>query len=150
MISDILSQAVSDLDHYLTDPEWADDYAELRDRLVQFRDEADAIRAVLDRDPTEHGSQTKLPRQTLVERMMSEETALDLWTPRFTKKDLKQRGWSDALIHELLGLPDWTEPNPHVPTAAPMCCWRQERVVAVEQSDKFRDRPARLRSRRQR
>src|SRR5690348_9972352 len=107
MISDILSQAVSDLDRYLTDPEWADDYAgKLRDRLVQFRNEADAIRAILDREPAEYGKQTNLPRQTLVEHMMSVETALDLWTPRFTKKDLKQRGWSDAVIHDLLGPPD--------------------------------------------
>jgi len=63
---------------------------------------------------------------------MSPEMALDLCTSRSNTKDLKQRGWSDALIDDLLGSPGWTEPNPHYATAAPMRCWRQERVLAAE------------------
>lgn len=47
MISDILSQAVADLDHYLNNPNFDGTYnGELRARIIQFRDEAECLRAV--------------------------------------------------------------------------------------------------------
>jgi hypothetical protein len=52
MISDILSQAVGDLDHYLNDPNFDGTYSgELRERIIRLRDEAEYIRAVLDTHP---------------------------------------------------------------------------------------------------
>jgi hypothetical protein len=52
MIGDILSRAVVDLDHYLTDPNFDGTYTgEVRERVIRLRDEADSLRAVLDMYP---------------------------------------------------------------------------------------------------
>ncbi len=52
MISDILSQAVDDLDHYLSDPFWDRTHnGELRARIIRLRDEAEYIRVVMDAHP---------------------------------------------------------------------------------------------------
>jgi hypothetical protein len=51
MISDILSQAVVDLDHYLNDPNFHTYSGELRERIIRLRDEAEYIRVVLDTHP---------------------------------------------------------------------------------------------------
>jgi hypothetical protein len=52
MISDILFQAVVDLDHYLNDPNFDRTYSgELRERIIRLRDEAEYIRFVLDTHP---------------------------------------------------------------------------------------------------
>jgi hypothetical protein len=52
MISDILSQAVIDLDHYLTDANFDRTYGgEARERLIRLRNEADDLRSVLDTPP---------------------------------------------------------------------------------------------------
>ena len=49
MISDVLSETVNKLDHYLSDPEYDDIYTdEVRDRIVRLRNEAKAIRDILD------------------------------------------------------------------------------------------------------
>jgi hypothetical protein len=54
MISDVLSECVTDLDHYLNDPGWNDHYPEgdFRDRIIRFRNEAEYLRALLDLPPT--------------------------------------------------------------------------------------------------
>ena len=52
MISDVLSETVNSLDHYLNDTDYYDIYTgELRDRIVRFRNEAKAIRDFLDEPP---------------------------------------------------------------------------------------------------
>jgi hypothetical protein len=49
MISDILSDTVSDIDQYLGNPLYDDWYrGALRDRIIALRNEADAIRVELD------------------------------------------------------------------------------------------------------
>jgi len=52
MISDILSQTVLDLDHYLNNPNFDGTYnGEFRERIIRLRDEAEYIRVVLDTHP---------------------------------------------------------------------------------------------------
>ena len=52
MISDVLSETVNSLDHYLNESEYCDIYTgELRDRIVRFRNEAKEIRDFLDESP---------------------------------------------------------------------------------------------------
>jgi hypothetical protein len=82
--------------------------------------------------------QTASKRSRMIERMMSEETALI--PPIFSQKDLLGRGWSKRLIAQLLGEPDSTSPNPHGSGLAPMKCWNQGRVVAAEATAAFRER----------
>ena len=49
MISEVLSETVNNLDHYLNETDYYDIYTgELRDRIVQFRNEAKEIRDFLD------------------------------------------------------------------------------------------------------
>jgi hypothetical protein len=74
----------------------------------------------------------------MIERMMSEETALIPLI--FSQKDLIGRGWSKRLIAQLLGEPDSTCPNPHGSGLAPMKRWNQDRVVEIEASPAFRER----------
>lgn len=53
MISDVLFDAASQLDYYLTDEVYASVYTgPLRERLTNLRAEMDAIRAELDRVPS--------------------------------------------------------------------------------------------------
>ena len=52
MISDVLSETVNKLDHYLSTPDYDDTYTgEIRDRIVRFRNEAKALRDILDISP---------------------------------------------------------------------------------------------------
>ncbi len=52
MISDVLSETVNNLDHYLSDPKYDDTYTgDVRDRIVRLRNEAKAIRDILDISP---------------------------------------------------------------------------------------------------
>ena len=62
--------------------------------------------------------------------------------------DLGQRGWTTAMIRDLLGDPDTTRRNPVYRTAAPMRLWLRARAEQVEQSDTFarRRRQAEARS----
>jgi len=52
MISDVLSDTVSELNHYLTDKTMGKCYAgAMRDAIVEFKDKATAIRILLDYPP---------------------------------------------------------------------------------------------------
>jgi hypothetical protein len=52
MISDTLSECVTDLDHYLDSPTFEGTYeGELRDRIIRLRNEAEYIRLTLDVPP---------------------------------------------------------------------------------------------------
>jgi hypothetical protein len=52
MISDVLAEAVSGLDHYLDEPDYAETYgAAVRERVLAVRREMDWLRATLDAPP---------------------------------------------------------------------------------------------------
>lgn len=54
MISDVLSEAVQDIDRYLQDPTFERVYAgSLRTDILALRDSMDRMRVCLDRVPTE-------------------------------------------------------------------------------------------------
>ena len=61
---------------------------------------------------------------------------------------LRGRGWTDAMVRDLLGEPDTTRRNPVYRSAAPMRLWLRAGVEQVEQSDTFarRRRQAEARS----
>lgn len=56
---------------------------------------------------------------------------------------LKERGWTDAMIRDLLGKPDLTVDNPHYKSAAPMRLWRLQRAEAAEATAEFTQRKER-------
>ena len=59
---------------------------------------------------------------------------------------LKARGWTEAMIRDILGEPDVLTDNPHYKTAAPRRLWRLQKVEAAEASPEFtlrRERAAR-------
>jgi hypothetical protein len=59
---------------------------------------------------------------------------------------LKARGWTEAMIRDLLGPPDLRVDNPHHKRMAPMRLWRLQRAEAIEATPEFawyRDRAAR-------
>jgi hypothetical protein len=60
-----------------------------------------------------------------------------------TMPQLKERGWTEAMVRDLLGEPDRRAPNPHYRSAPPMRLWAPERVTAIEAGEDF---AARLKS----
>jgi hypothetical protein len=50
---------------------------------------------------------------------------------------LKARGWTEAMIRDLLGKPDLEVDNPHYKSAAPMRLWRLQRAEAAEATPEF-------------
>ena len=60
-----------------------------------------------------------------------------------TMADLRERGWTDAMIGEYLGEPDATRPNPRYWNAAPMKLYLPERVEAAEANPEWPERKAR-------
>ena len=56
---------------------------------------------------------------------------------RITQSTLKQRGWTMAMIRDILGAPDAEVPNPHYSNAAPMKLYYLYRVVEAEKSEAF-------------
>lgn len=50
---------------------------------------------------------------------------------------LRHRGWTEAMIRDLLGEPDVLTANPHYKTAAPRRLWRLQKVEAAEASPEF-------------
>jgi hypothetical protein len=50
---------------------------------------------------------------------------------------LKQRGWTESMIRDLLGDPDLRADNPHYKSAAPMRLWRLQRAEAAEAAPGF-------------
>lgn len=57
--------------------------------------------------------------------------------PVLSVSKIKERGWTDAMIRNLLGDPDETKLNPFYRGAAPMKLYYEERVIAVEQTQEF-------------
>lgn len=59
---------------------------------------------------------------------------------------LRERGWTEAMIRDLLGEPALHVGNPHYKSAAPMRLWRLREAEAIEASPEFalrRERAAR-------
>lgn len=54
-----------------------------------------------------------------------------------TAPQLKERGWTAAMIRDLLGDPDELRPNPRYRSAAPMRLWSADRVAAIESGADF-------------
>jgi hypothetical protein len=50
---------------------------------------------------------------------------------------LTARGWTEAMIRDLLGPPDLRVDNPHHKRMAPMRLWRLQRAEAIEDSPAF-------------
>ena len=50
---------------------------------------------------------------------------------------LKARGWTEAMIRDLLGEPDLLADNPHYKSAAPRRLWRLQKAEAAEASPEF-------------
>ena len=50
---------------------------------------------------------------------------------------LKERGWTEAMIRDLLGKPDLRIDNPNYSSAAPMRLWRLQRAEAAEATAEF-------------
>jgi hypothetical protein len=50
---------------------------------------------------------------------------------------LRERGWTEAMIRDLLGEPDLYADNPHYSSAAPMRLWRLQRAEAIEATPEF-------------
>jgi hypothetical protein len=53
---------------------------------------------------------------------------------------LKERGWTEAMIRDLLGEPDLLTDNPHYKSAAPRRLWRLQKAEAAEASPEFTSR----------
>lgn len=56
---------------------------------------------------------------------------------------LKERGWTDAMIRDLLGEPDLLADNPHYKSAAPWRLWRLQRAEVAEATPEFAQRKER-------
>jgi hypothetical protein len=63
---------------------------------------------------------------------MSDEAVL------FTMTQLKERGWTEALVKKFLDPPDATRPNPHYKSAPPMRLYTASRVEAAESCEDWR------------
>lgn len=53
---------------------------------------------------------------------------------------LKRRGWTEAMIRDLLGEPDVLADNPHYKSAAPRRLWLLRKVEAAEAAPEFAQR----------
>jgi hypothetical protein len=62
--------------------------------------------------------------------------------PYLTMADLRERGWTDAMVRDYLGEPDATRPNPRYWNAAPMKRYLTERAGAAEASPEWAERRA--------
>lgn len=58
-------------------------------------------------------------------------------------KDLKERGWTAALVKQFLGEPDALKPNPYYRKAAPMQMYSPARVEQAESQEEWKQAKAR-------
>lgn len=66
-----------------------------------------------------------------------------------TKQNLKERGWTDALIKKYLHEPDECRQNPAYKSAAPMCLFDEARMMRIERTAEFAEDMAKTERRRQ-
>ncbi len=64
-----------------------------------------------------------------------------------TSASLKERGWSDTMIKNILGEPDDYMDNPHYKCAAPMRLWTVEHVRKAERRKVFKEAAAKYAAR---
>lgn len=55
-----------------------------------------------------------------------------------TLTGVKERGWTDAMVRDLLGPPDKLATNPHYASAPPVKLFAVDRVEAVEKAGEFK------------
>src|ERR1700728_971659 len=60
---------------------------------------------------------------------------------------LRERGWTPAMVRDLLGEPDELRPNPAYRTAPPMRLWSAERIADAEADPGFTARKSRAQNR---
>ena len=60
-----------------------------------------------------------------------------------SQTQLKERGWTLALVKKVLDPPDATKSNPHYKSAAPMRLYTASRVEAAERSEEWKQAKAR-------
>lgn len=65
----------------------------------------------------------------------------------YTSTSLKERGWSDSMIKNILGEPDDYMDNPHYKCAAPMRLWTVEHVRNAERRKVFKEAAAKYAAR---
>ena len=71
-------------------------------------------------------------------RSVPEREAYPRYTDRshYKKAGLKTKGWTDKLILDFLGKPDFYLENPRN-YKYPICCYDRDRVHSIEESDEF-------------
>ena len=57
----------------------------------------------------------------------------------YNKKELIERGWTEAAIRDFAGEPDQTQKNPIYSTSAPMKLYEKERIKQIEETAEFID-----------
>src|SRR5436305_7093414 len=58
-------------------------------------------------------------------------------------KDLKDRGWTEVLVKQFLGVPDALKPNPNYRQAAPMQLYSPARIEQAESQAQWQQAKAR-------
>ena len=87
---------------------------------------------------TQSGKPCRHPAPRKGQKCASNHIPVNYKTERITLSTLKQRGWTEAMIRDVLGDPDALAPNPHYSKGAPMKLYTLQRVVEVESSEDYR------------
>ena len=74
---------------------------------------------------------------TEVDPTMALKRTMEAGGPAFTMPELKERGWTEAIVRRLLGAPDGTMRNPLFCSGARMGLWRVDRVHAAQTSEEW-------------
>ena len=87
---------------------------------------------------TQSGKPCRHPAPRKGRKCASNHVPVNHKTERITLSTLKQRGWTEAMIRDVLGNPDALAPNPHYSKGAPMKLYTLQRVVEAESSEDYR------------
>ena len=87
---------------------------------------------------TQSGAPCRHPAPEAGSRCGSDHVPVNHKQRRITLSSLKQRGWTVAMIRDVLGDPDAEVPNPRYSQAAPMKLYYLRRVEAAETTEQYR------------
>ena len=87
--------------------------------------------------PTLSGEPCQNPAPTKGSKCGSGHIPVNHKRERITLSTLKSRGWTPAMIRDVLGPPDAEAPNPHYSQGAPMKLYYLHRVEAAERTEEF-------------
>ena len=87
---------------------------------------------------TQSGKPCRHPAPRKGQTCASNHIPVNYKTERIALSILKQRGWTEAMIRDVLGDPDALAPNPHYSKGAPMKLFTLHRVVKAESSEDYR------------